>query len=133
MVKDDRTFGERLSDDIAKFGGSWKFIFTACALLTLWMGFNIFFAEWSFDPYPFILLNLVLSCVAAFQAPFILMSQHRAEIKQDEAYRALLFEIDDHVKSSITAIEHNQELEKRIGTRLIRIEELVRRLEEKVR
>ena len=77
-----RTFGERLSDHLAAFGGSWRFIVIFFVLLTLWMAFNIVAAQREvFDPYPFILLNLVLSCLAAIQAPIIMMSQNRQEAK----------------------------------------------------
>lgn len=130
MIKDDRNFGEKLSDSIAKFAGSWNFICVSCVLLAIWMGFNTFF-DFVFDPYPFILLNLVLSCIAAFQAPFILMSQHRVEIKQDQAYRALLTEIDDHVKMSISASQENQEIERRMGNRLVSIENLLKKIQER--
>lgn len=88
---DPRTFGERVSDAIARFGGSWKFIFLATLFICGWCAANLVFAP--FDPYPFILLNLGLSMVAALQAPFILMSQARAEKKQDEAYRELFSEL----------------------------------------
>jgi uncharacterized membrane protein len=76
-----RTFGERVSDRIAEFGGSWTFILSFFAFLTLWMAVNVVLASRSFDPYPFILLNLVLSCLAAIQAPIIMMSQKRQEAK----------------------------------------------------
>jgi len=77
-----RTFGERLSDRLASFGGSWTFISLFGVVLLAWMGFNIVAAGRSqFDPYPFILLNLVLSCLAAIQAPIIMMSQKRQEAK----------------------------------------------------
>jgi len=77
-----RTFGERLSDRLASFGGSWTFITLFGAVLLIWMGFNIVVvARAQFDPYPFILLNLVLSCLAAIQAPIIMMSQKRQEAK----------------------------------------------------
>ena len=76
------TFGERLSDHIAEFGGSWKFIITFGAVLLLWIAFNAFvLMNRGFDPYPFILLNLILSCLAAIQAPIIMMSQNRAEAR----------------------------------------------------
>jgi uncharacterized membrane protein len=74
------TFGERLSDRIAEFGGSWKFLITFGAVIVVWIGVNaVLLATRSFDPYPFILLNLILSCLAAVQAPVIMMSQNRAE------------------------------------------------------
>ena len=73
------TLGQRAADAIAKFAGSWAFIFSFVAVLVLWMVINVILAAKAFDPYPFILLNLVLSCVAAIQAPLIMMSQNRQE------------------------------------------------------
>jgi uncharacterized membrane protein len=76
------TFGERLSDRIAEFGGSWKFLITFAAVLLIWIGINgVILVTHAFDPYPFILLNLILSCLAAVQAPIIMMSQNRAEAR----------------------------------------------------
>ena len=76
------TFGERLSDRIAEFGGSWKFLITFGAVIVVWIGANVvLLATRAFDPYPFILLNLILSCLAAVQAPVIMMSQNRAEAR----------------------------------------------------
>ena len=75
------SFGQRAADKIAKFAGSWGFIFSFVAVLILWMAVNILLADGAFDAYPFILLNLVLSCVAAIQAPLIMMSQNRQEEK----------------------------------------------------
>jgi uncharacterized membrane protein len=76
-----RTTGERLSDALASFGGSWTFLISFAAVLGVWVALNVVAAERAFDPYPFILLNLVLSCVAAVQAPIIMMSQKRQETK----------------------------------------------------
>src|SRR5215510_14326189 len=76
------TFGERLSDRIAEFGGSWKFIIMFGTVLIAWIVLNaVFLLNRGFDPYPFILLNLILSCLAAIQAPIIMMSQNRAEAR----------------------------------------------------
>ena len=76
------TFGERLSDHIAEFGGSWKFLITFGAVLVIWIAINgVLLVTQAFDPYPFILLNLILSCLAAVQAPVIMMSQNRAEAR----------------------------------------------------
>ena len=75
------TLGQRAADTIAKFAGSWAFIFSFTGVLVLWMVVNVILAAKAFDPYPFILLNLVLSCVAAIQAPLIMMSQNRQEEK----------------------------------------------------
>jgi uncharacterized membrane protein len=76
------TFGERLSDRIAEFGGSWKFLISFGAVLFIWIAINgVILVTHAFDPYPFILLNLILSCLAAVQAPIIMMSQNRAEAR----------------------------------------------------
>lgn len=85
-VEDDfeehRTLGERFSDNLASFGGSWAFLISFGVVLIVWMGINALMGELkAFDPYPFILLNLVLSCIAAVQAPIIMMSQKRQESK----------------------------------------------------
>ena len=79
--KEKYTLGQRAADAIAKFAGSWAFIFSFTGVLVLWMIVNAVLASKAFDPYPFILLNLVLSCVAAIQAPLIMMSQNRQEEK----------------------------------------------------
>ncbi len=80
--KDSLSFGQRLADNVATFGGSWKFIISFAAFLALWIASNVvFLTSRSFDPYPFILLNLILSCIAALQAPVIMMSQNRQEEK----------------------------------------------------
>src|SRR5438094_9736957 len=76
------TFGERLSDHIATFGGSWKFLISFGGVLVIWIAINgVILATHAFDPFPFILLNLILSCLAAVQAPIIMMSQNRAEAR----------------------------------------------------
>ncbi len=76
------TFGDRLADRVAEFGGSWHFIITFGAIIAVWIGANsIMLLRQPFDPYPYILLNLVLSCLAALQAPVIMMSQNRQEAK----------------------------------------------------
>ena len=75
-------FGDRVADKIATFGGSWKFIIMFGIVITVWIGVNTYFIfSKPFDPYPFILLNLILSCLAALQAPVIMMSQNRQEAK----------------------------------------------------
>ena len=79
--KEKYTLGQRAADSIAKFAGSWAFIFAFTGVLVVWMIINTILAAGAFDPYPFILLNLVLSCVAAIQAPLIMMSQNRQEEK----------------------------------------------------
>ena len=77
-----RSFGQRAADAVASFGGSWRFILIFLAILALWIVVNGLSVFWHpYDPYPFILLNLVLSCIAALQAPIIMMSQRRQEAK----------------------------------------------------
>ena len=90
-----RTFGDRLADTIAKFGGSWSFLISFGLFLGVWMLINITLGQGhAFDQYPFILLNLLLSCIAAVQAPVIMMSQRRQETKDrlraDNDYRVNL-------------------------------------------
>ncbi|MBC8155630.1 MAG: DUF1003 domain-containing protein [Bacteroidetes bacterium] len=76
------TPGQKLSDRVARFGGSWRFIILFGIILTLWIIFNVLaIGAYRFDPYPFILMNLILSCIAALQAPIIMMSQNRQEEK----------------------------------------------------
>lgn len=76
------TTGQRITDKVARFGGSWKFIILFGTVLTVWIMFNVIaLTRYRFDPYPFILMNLVLSCIAALQAPVIMMSQNRQEEK----------------------------------------------------
>ncbi|MBI3883746.1 MAG: DUF1003 domain-containing protein [Sphingobacteriales bacterium] len=76
------TTGQRIADKVAKFGGSWKFIILFAVILTIWIIINQMLPEKQrFDPYPFILMNLILSCIAALQAPVIMMSQNRQEEK----------------------------------------------------
>lgn len=81
---DDRTFGQRAADSIATHAGSWAFIIVFLGVIGVWMLYNGGRSSGHFDPYPYILLNLVLSCVAAIQAPIILMSQNRADVKRNE-------------------------------------------------
>jgi uncharacterized membrane protein len=82
VIEEKLTFGQRIADHIAEFGGSWTFIIIFFAFILFWMSINVIaLATKAFDPYPFILLNLILSCLAAIQAPIIMMSQNRQEQK----------------------------------------------------
>ena len=120
--KEKYTLGQRAADKIAKFAGSWAFIFSFTGVLILWMAVNAVLAAKAFDPYPFILLNLVLSCVAAIQAPLIMMSQNRQEEKDrhraENDYKVNLkteIMIED-IFDKITAILKKQsEMEKQLG------------------
>ena len=90
---ENRTIGEKVADKITEFVGSWKFIIGFCVFLFIWMMVNTYFI-FIVDPYPFILLNLVLSCIAAIQAPIIMMSQNREakkeSIKSTNEYKTTL-------------------------------------------
>ena len=120
--KEKYTLGQRAADKIAKFAGSWAFIFSFTGVLILWMVVNTVLATKAFDPYPFILLNLVLSCVAAIQAPLIMMSQNRQEEKDrhraENDYKVNLkteIMIED-IFDKVTAILKKQsEIEKQLG------------------
>jgi uncharacterized membrane protein len=87
LVIDDRTFGQRLADRVAQVGGSWGFIIGFAVVLLTWMGWNVITQgrPLGFDPFPFIFLNLMLSMLAAIQAPVIMMSQNRAAARDREA------------------------------------------------
>jgi uncharacterized membrane protein len=81
MIEDEMTFGERIADAVASFGGSWTFIIAFLSLLVVYSAINVFLGGKAWDPYPFILLNLLLSMLAAIQAPVIMMSQNRQDTK----------------------------------------------------
>ena len=82
VIDEQMTFGEKIADLVARFGGSWTFIISFCGFLLLWMAVNTVYLFTSApDPFPYIFLNLILSCIAALQAPVIMMSQNRQAIK----------------------------------------------------
>lgn len=116
-----KTLGQRASDAVARFAGSWAFIFSFIAVMVVWMILNIVMAEHAFDAYPFILLNLVLSCIAAVQAPLIMMSQNRQEAKDraraENDYRINLKSeliIDDLHKKLDLVLENQKKLEHKL-------------------
>jgi len=107
LMEEKFTFGDRLADRIAQFGGSWTFIICFAITLLVWMGLNSVEALLHpFDPYPFIFLNLILSCLAAVQAPIIMMSQNRQAMKDRvEAHND--FEVNQKTEAEVRAIlEH---------------------------
>lgn len=120
------TLGQRAADAVARFAGSWAFIFSFIAVMVLWMAGNVLLASRAFDAYPFILLNLVLSCIAAVQAPLIMMSQNRQEAKDrqraENDYRVNLKNelIIDDLHRKLDRILENQQ---RIDQRLERLEQ----------
>jgi uncharacterized membrane protein len=110
--------GEKVSDSVARFGGSWNFILSGFAIILAWGIINNIYFLPHWDEYPFILLNLFLSLIAAFQAPFILMAQKRVEVKQDAIYRTLFREIKELVEIDLSleheVLETNKKLEQEI-------------------
>ena len=115
------TLGQRVADAVARFAGSWAFIFSFIAVMVLWMAGNVLLASRAFDAYPFILLNLVLSCIAAVQAPLIMMSQNRQEAKDrqraENDYRVNLKNeliIDDLYRKLDRILENQQRIDQRL-------------------
>ena len=116
------TFGQKAADAVARFAGSWAFIFSFIAVMVIWMVINVLLAAKAFDAYPFILLNLVLSCIAAVQAPLIMMSQNRQEVKDrkraENDYRVNLkseFVIDALYKKLESVSEMQKKIFKKKG------------------
>src|SRR6266496_6707934 len=103
MIEEEMTFGERIADMVAGFGGSWTFIITFGAVLISYTGLSIVLKQSSWDPYPFILLNLFLSMLAAIQAPVIMMSQNRQDTK-DRLRGELDFEVNRRAASDIQGL-----------------------------
>lgn len=103
---DTRTYGERIADSVANFGGSWTFIIAFFVFILIWIGINVYvLVSRPFDPYPFILLNLILSCLASLQAPIIMMSQNRQEDKDRERAKQD-YEINMKSEKEIRALNH---------------------------
>lgn len=109
------TFGEKMADKIALFGGSWKFIISFMVFFGIWISINVI-AYKSFDPYPFILLNLILSCIAALQAPLIMMSQNRQE--QKDRLRS-----ENDYKINLKAELEIQQLNEKVDVLIIKLSE----------
>jgi uncharacterized membrane protein len=103
VIAETLTFGDRLADGVARFGGSWSFIITFGLVLATWVAVNIVLATSAWDPYPFILLNLFLSMLAAVQAPIIMMSQNRQDAK-DRLRSELDFAVNRKAESEITQL-----------------------------
>jgi uncharacterized membrane protein len=103
IIESEETFGERLADGVAGFGGSWRFIILFGVVLVVYTILNIALDKKAWDPYPFILLNLILSMLAAIQAPVIMMSQNRQD-KKDRLRGELDFEVNRRAESEIVAL-----------------------------
>jgi CRP/FNR family cyclic AMP-dependent transcriptional regulator len=106
LIDEQETFGERIADHVASFGGSWTFIITFMVTLLVYVGINVYLLAHrgkTWDPYPFILLNLFLSMLAAIQAPVIMMSQNRQD-SRDRLRSELDFEVNRRAESEIQAL-----------------------------
>ncbi len=112
------TPGQKISDKVARFGGSWKFIILFGIILMLWIVFNVIaIGHYKFDPYPFILMNLILSCIAALQAPVIMMSQNRQEEK-DRMRNENDYLINLKAEMQIRSLHQKMDLLKEINSKL---------------
>jgi uncharacterized membrane protein len=107
-IEEQETLGDRVADGVARFGGSWKFIFSFAAVLIIWVLLNTFLPK-PWDIYPFILLNLFLSMLAAIQAPVIMMSQNRQDAK-DRIRSELDYQVNLKAELGVTTLIHKTEL-----------------------
>ena len=123
VIEKEATLGERVSDSVARFGGSWVFIITFLILSTIYIAINVFLRRTAWDPYPFILLNLFLSMLAAIQAPVIMMSQNRQDTK-DRLRSELDFDVNRRAESEIQGLARKLNL---LGDQIADLEELVRK------
>jgi uncharacterized membrane protein len=122
VIEKESTFGDRLADSVARFGGSWRFIIAFAAVLVAYTAVNIGLRRAAWDPYPFILLNLFLSMLAAVQAPVIMMSQNRQDSK-DRLRGELDYDVNRRAASDIQGLARKMNL---LGEKIDDLEELFR-------
>ena len=122
VIEEEETFGERIADSVASFGGSWTFIIIFAIVLVAYSMTNVYLKQAAWDPYPFILLNLFLSMLAAIQAPVIMMSQNRQD-KKDRLRGELDYDVNRRAHVEIQGLAQKLNL---LGDRLGDIEELLR-------
>jgi CRP/FNR family cyclic AMP-dependent transcriptional regulator len=122
IIEAEATFGERIADTVARFGGSWTFIITFAVVLSIYTLINTSLHDKAWDPYPFILLNLFLSMLAAIQAPVIMMSQNRQDTK-DRLRGELDYEVNRRAASDIQGLARKLNL---LGEKIGDVEDLVR-------
>jgi CRP/FNR family transcriptional regulator, cyclic AMP receptor protein len=122
VIEKEATFAERIADAVAHFGGSWKFIIIFAVVLVVYSTLNSVLGRSAWDPYPFILLNLFLSMLAAIQAPVIMMSQNRQDTK-DRVRSELDFEVNRRAESEIQALSRKLNL---LGDQLADVEDILR-------
>jgi len=122
VIEAEMTTGERIADAVAQFGGSWAFIIAFAVVLIIYSGINIGLGKSAWDPYPFILLNLFLSMLAAIQAPVIMMSQNRQDTK-DRLRGELDFDVNRRAESEIKALSQKLNV---LGEKIVDLEDLLR-------
>src|SRR2546422_4868751 len=122
IIEGESTLGERIADSVAQFGGSWTFIILFGILATAYTAVNVFLRKSAWDPYPFILLNLFLSLLAAIQAPVIMMSQNRQDTK-DRLRGELDFDVNRRAESEIQGLARKLNL---LGDQIADVEDLLR-------
>jgi len=122
VIEEEMTTGERIADGVAKFGGSWTFIISFLVVLVIYCAINVALGKSAWDVYPFILLNLILSMLAAIQAPVIMMSQNRQDLK-DRLRGELDYDVNRRAEAEIKALSQKLNL---LGDKIVDVEELVR-------
>ncbi|HLJ44754.1 MAG TPA: DUF1003 domain-containing protein [Bryobacteraceae bacterium] len=122
VIESEATFGERIADTVARWGGSWAFIIVFGVILIVYSTINILLGRSAWDPYPFILLNLFLSMLAAIQAPVIMMSQNRQDVK-DRLRSELDFDVNRRAETEIQGLARKLNL---LGEKIDDVEELLR-------
>jgi len=122
VIEEGVTFGEHIADAVARFGGSWSFIIAFGVVLIIYASINTVLGRSAWDPYPFILLNLFLSMLAAIQAPVIMMSQNRQD-KKDRLRGELDYEVNRRAESEIQGLAHKLNL---LGEKIGDVEDLIR-------
>jgi len=122
VIEQEATFGERIADAVARFGGSWTFIISFLVVLTIYTCINVTLGRSAWDPYPFILLNLILSMLAAIQAPVIMMSQNRQDQK-DRVRGELDYDVNRRAEAEIQGLARKLNL---LGDKIGDVEDLLR-------
>ncbi len=123
LIEEESTFGDRIADKVARFGGSWRFIITFGVLMVIYSAINVVLGKEAWDPYPFILLNLFLSMLAAIQAPVIMMSQNRQDTK-DRLRGELDYDVNRRAASDIQGLAKKLNL---LDEKMDDLETMVRR------
>jgi CRP/FNR family cyclic AMP-dependent transcriptional regulator len=122
VIDEESTFGERIADSVARFGGSWTFIISFGIVLSVYTAINVILRGKAWDPYPFILLNLFLSMLASIQAPVIMMSQNRQDTK-DRLRSELDYDVNRRAESEIQALSSKLNL---LTDKLMDVDDLLR-------